>query len=547
MLTDWTTMTLGKAFDQTVERFPAREALVFRDTRLTYQELAERIDSLAKGFIQAGIRPGDMVGIWLPNYPEFVYTYLALAKIGAVSVMVNTRFKAPEVEYALQATDAVALIMSDRFLTNEFAQMLYGLCPELQGCPPGQLRSQRLPKLRSVFMLSQEPFPGTYDLHAVLEQGRRSGLDAELAARQTAVRVQDAVVSFLTSGTTSYPKVVLHNHTLLENISHYLSRLEYTEEDRCLVPMPLFYVAANMWCLTAAFMCGATLLPLIYFTAEEVLETTEKERATAIIGMPSTYISYLELLRQKPYNVSSLQRGWIGGANTPIELIREIRQKLGMKNFVNSYGMTETQGMTFACVPGDPEERVATRVGIPYPGFELRVVDPETGAAPTPGQPGELRVRGRRLMLRYYNLTPEQQAAFFDDQGWFRTGDLVVHHSDGYYSIVGRLKDLIKVGGENVAASEVERVIYQHPGVLQVAAFGVPDARRVEVVAAYVEPRPGAAVDADELTNWCKQSMAPFKVPRYVRFVEAGAWPMTPSGKIKKFVLAEQLKQELKL
>jgi len=538
---DWYQTTIGEMFDRTAKDYGDREALVFQDRRYSYRELKELVDMLARGLIKLGIAKGEKVGICMPNYPQFIITDLALAKIGAVGVFVNTRFKTGEVQFCLEKGDITTLIMADEFLTNYYCNMIYDICPELKSCLPGELKSEKLPLLKRVICLSEKSYPGMYNFDDVLSFGNNSALNADLNARMSQINSKDAVNMFWTSGTTSFPKGVLHNHTVLENIWNYSQILGYSFNDRCLIPSPMFYTTSNFYAFLVAVMHGACMLPLIFFTTDEILTTIEKEKATAIVGMITSYIRILEYPDFDKYDLSSLKRGWTGGGTTPIGVVKAVKEKIGIETFCQVYGMTETHGITSMTLPGDSLEKIAYTVGKPLPGFDLDFIDPDTMEKLEPGTPGELVVKGRRVPLGYYNLTPEEQSRFYTPDGAFRTGDILKQDSDGYLVFLGRSKDMIKAGGENLASSEVEQVLYDHPAIVQAAVFGIPDEKHGEAVVAALQCKPGFTGGEQEIRDWCKKRIATFKVPKHYFFIkEDSDWPYTTTGKIQKYVLKER-------
>ena len=534
--------TLWGALRQAADRHPDRDAILAGDRRIPYGELAAEVERVATGFYALGIRPGDRVAVWLPNYPEWILSALALARLGAVIVPVNTRYRQREAEHVLAGSGVSTLIMTDRFMSNRYFDLLTSLCPELEAAESGAIRARRVPELRRVVMVSDDPYPGTTSWHEVVERGRDARLRALVRDRGASVAATDPLYVFWTSGTTAAPKGVIHDHTLLSNVEDYCQVLGITATDRCMVSMPLFYIAGTMWCFIAPILSGAAMILATQLIADEVLGLIETHRATVLIGVPSMFVSYLEHPDLERFDLRSLRTGWVGGAPPSPKLVHDIRARLGVRELVQIYGMTETHGITTMTRRTDPDDVTSRRIGLPLPSFRLKVVDAETGQPAPDETPGELCVGPPRLPVAFLGVSEADRRRMFDAEGWLRTGDVVVRHRDGYYSLVGRIKDMAKVGGENVASAEVEQVLRLHPAVIEAAAFGIPAEKKGEVVAACVQLTAGAPLTEGELQAWVRARLAPFKVPAVIRVIHgAEDWPLTPSGKIKKFELRERL------
>lgn len=534
--------TLWGALRHAADRHPDRDAILHGDRRVAYGELAGDVERVAAGFHALGIRRGDRVAVWLPNYPEWICSALALAQLGAVIVPVNTRYREHEAEHVLAGSDVSTLIMTDRFMSNRYLELLTSLCPELETAEAGAIRARRLPALRRVVMVSDDPYPGTTRWAEVVERGGEAGLRTAVRELGARVAATDPLYMFWTSGTTAAPKGVVHDHTLLTNVDDYCEVLGITAADRCVVSMPLFYIAGTMWCFLTPIVAGAAMILATELTAGEVLGLIERHRASVLIGVPSMFVSYLEHPDLERFDRRSLRTGWVGGAPPSARLVHDIRSRLGVRELVQIYGMTETHGITTMTRRADPDDVTSRRIGLPLPSFRLKVVDAETGHGVPDETPGELCVGPPRLPVAFVGVSEADRRRMFDADGWLRTGDVVVRHRDGYYSLVGRIKDMAKVGGENVASAEVEQVLTLHPAVIQAAAFGIPEEKKGEVVAAYVQVAAGASATEDELREWVRARMAPFKVPAVIRVIDrAEDWPLTPSGKIKKFELRERL------
>jgi fatty-acyl-CoA synthase len=523
---------------------PTRIAVADGTREATYDQLRDEVTRLANALLELGVQRGESVALWLPNYLEWVTANLAIMAVGAVCVPVNTRLKTGEISYQLGQSQATVIITTSGFKTNDFAGILAGL--GLHTVPgPGhpQQRADALPSLRHVISVRQRvPWALCYD-ELVAAASPETG--AALADRLAAGTPTDPATLFWTSGSTGRPKAAETAHVVLENIAVYCEMLGYTERDACLVSTPLFYTTANYWAMLAALMCGGCAVLTQSFDAAEVWRAVVRYGVTAMVGIPNAFIGYLAHESFRPEYLATVRLIWLGGATVPPELVRRLLTLPGKPDdeprraVVQVYGMTETGGITTMTAIDDSPMHAATSIGFALPNFELRLVSPETGLDVPDGRPGELWLRGPYVLPRYRNITDEQRAGAFRED-WFRTGDLIERGPDGRYSFSGRTKDVIKVGGENVSAREVELVLYLHPAVGEVAAVGVPDPVRNEAVVAFV--RTSADVTADELIEFCRSRVARFKVPREIVFVDD--LPKTPTGKIQKPVLRESYLSE---
>ena len=531
--------TIGDMFDETVEKYASKEALRFQGQGWTYRGLQEKVNNLAKGLIKLGVEPGDRVGVWMPNYPEWMYSNLAIAKIGAVTIPINIRFKAREVKYVLDNSGVSVLIMVDQFLTNHFCDMLYELCPEIQSAEPGKLRCAGLPHLRSVICLEHKA--GMLEFNQILNQGSDVTLDKELQQRQAMVRPDDVVNVFYTSGTTGSPKGAMADHNVLTNIANYNKWLQITHEDTVQIPSPLFYTTANYWCMLCPIMAGAKMCLATFFSLDEKLEQIETEKVTVTVGMAKMWVDMVNFLEEHPYNTSSLRIGWSGGGPVTVKDLERVTKSVVGK-MINLYGMTETGGITTMTRLDDPLDVLATTIGTPLANFELKIVDTKTGQRLPPGKPGELCVKGPYVIRGYLNMSKEEEAIYFDKNGWYHTQDILVEHDNGYYSFVGRIKDMIKVGGENVSLTELDEFLLRNNKVKMASTIGVPDEVKQEVPLAFIEPAKGEELTEQEIIHYCKGEIASYKIPKYVRFVKD--WPVTATGKIQKFKLREMVKDE---
>jgi fatty-acyl-CoA synthase len=526
-------LTLGAMLDGAAERHPDKPAVVFRDQRLTYRELRERADALARGLLALGLGPGDHVVLWMPNSVEWNVVNLAVARIGAVTVTCNSRYKAFELEYLLQQSDARALVMLDRFPAAEidYREILRTVVPDVLWVPDRRLISAKFPELRHVIVFGAERDPGCLDPDEVIRRGARVP-----AAALAAIRVaSDAPCAMLyTSGTTGSPKGCLLSHgNFWYKAREYLDLHGWTAEDRCLVAVPYFHIFGALGCIAANLLAGSTQVVMDVFEPEAAMRLIQDERVTVFSGVPTMFITILGHPRFAAYDLRSLRTGTIGAAPVPVEMMRKILDRehgLGMDATV-VYGLTEATGGTHFTRRGDPLDKRITTVGRVTSELVDRIVDPQTGRACGPGEEGEVCVKGPSLMLGYYKR-PEATAEKVRD-GWLHTGDMGVKDADGYLRITGRLNDMIIVGGFNTYPAEIENFYLRHPKILDVSIVGVPDPVLGEVVMAFVIPRAGETLTADEVIAFGRGEIANFKVPRRVEIV--AEFPLTGSGKVQKF------------
>lgn len=539
-------MTIGAAFDDTVRRFPQREALVVRHQglRFSWAELSEAVNTCARGLLALGLQPGDRLGIWAPNCAEWCITQFASAKVGAILVNINPAYRLNELEYALKQSGCRWLICADAFKTSDYHAMLAELLPELPGSTPGQLDCARLPELRGIVSLGAAPAPGMLGWQALQAGAEHIPADA-LAARGELLQFDDPINIQYTSGTTGFPKgATLSHYNILNNGFMVGESLGLTEHDRLVVPVPLYHcfgmVMANLGCLTH----GSTLIyPSAAFEPLAVLEAVAEEKATALYGVPTMFIAELDHPERPRFDLSSLRTGIMAGATCPIEVMKRVIGEMHMSEVQIAYGMTETSPVSSQTAPDDDLERRTCSVGRTQPHLESKIVD-EHGRVVPRGQIGELCTRGYSVMLGYWN-NPEATREAIDGARWMHTGDLAVMDGDGYLKIVGRNKDMIIRGGENIYPREIEEFFYTHPAVADVQVIGIPDDKYGEEIVAWVKLHPGHSATEQELRAFCQGRIAHFKVPRYYRFVDE--FPMTVTGKIQKFRMREISVAELRL
>ncbi len=549
--------TIGDLLDRQAERFGDNDALVHVDwgVRYSYEAFRAECDQVARGLLALGINKGDHVCLWATNYPEWVVAQFATAKIGAVMVTVNPAYRTHELEYVLKQSDASAIILIGNFRSSDYVGMLNEVVPELVTSAPGQLRSDKLPHLRNVIFIppyaaasediSRECPPGMWPWDDVRERGEEISASA-LAQRQATCDPDDVINIQYTSGTTGNPKgVMLSHHNIISNMVYTGQGLHLTEQDRLCIPVPLYHCFG---CCAGSLLCsinGATMVfPSEYFDPLKTLQAVEKERCTVIHGVPTMFIAELGHPEFEKFDLSTLRTGIMAGSPCPIEVMRQVIDRMGVSEITIGYGQTEAAPIITLTRSDDTIEKRVTTVGPVIPEVEVKIIDPETGQEVASGEQGELYSRSLMNMKGYYKM-PEATAAAIDPEGWLHTGDLATVDEEGYYKITGRLKDMIIRGGENVYPREIEEFLYTNPKVSDVQVIGVPDQRVGEEVMAWLMLKPGETATEEEVREFCRGKIAHYKVPRYVKFVSE--FPMTVTGKIQKFVMRDMAIEELQL
>ena len=537
--------TLGVHFDRVVQRWGERTALVVREqgVRWTYGELQGHVDAFAAGLLALGLEPGDRVGIWSPNNAEWVVTQLATAKAGLILVNINPAYRTHELEYALNKVGCRALVTASRFKASDYLAMLSELAPELAAPRHGRLESARLPQLETVIQIGGHG-PGTLPFADVpaLPTGMQRARLAELAGQ---LQFDDPINIQFTSGTTGAPKgATLTHHNILNNGFFIGEGQRLGPEDKVCIPVPLYHcfgmVLGNLACITHG---SAMVYPGGGFDPLATLQTVHDERCTALYGVPTMFIAELGHPEFRSFDLSSLRTGIMAGSPCPIEVMRRVVREMHMAEVTICYGMTETSPVSFQSGTDDPLERRVGTVGRIHPHVEVKIVDADGRIVPR-GTPGELCTRGYSVMLGYW-YDPERTAEAIDAARWMHTGDLATIDAEGYCNIVGRIKDMVIRGGENIYPREIEEFLYTHPAIRDVQCFGVPDRKFGEALCAAVILKDGAALSEAELRAFCAGRIAHYKVPRYVRFVES--FPTTVTGKVQKFVLRAETAAELGL
>jgi fatty-acyl-CoA synthase len=538
--------TIGEAFERAARRFGDRTALVIphQGVRWTYAVLFERAQACAAGLLALGLARGDRLGIWSPNRFEWTVTQYAAARLGLILVNINPAYRVAELEYALTKVGCKALVVADHFKGTYYPAMVESLAPELASAVPGALHAARLPALRAVIQMGPDPAPGFLGFDALAELGR--GVDhRRLTEIGAGLRCDDPINIQFTSGTTGSPKgTTLSHHGLLNN-AYFTGRLcGIGEADAICVPMPLYHVFGMASGNLLAMLSGAKVVyPSEAFEPEAVLAAVERERCTSLYGVPTMFIALLAHPGFETRDLSSLRTGILAGASVPMELMRRVIGQMHMKEVVIGYGMTETSATIMITSPGDPVERRVATVGRVVPHVEVKIVDEHGGIVPL-GQAGEICARGYSVMRGYWD-DPEKTAAAIDAEGWMHTGDLGTIDDQGYGRIVGRLKELVIRGGENISPAEIEDYLNGHPQIQSALVVGVPDEKYGEELCACITPRQGQRLTEDEIRVFCRGRIAHYKIPRYIRFVES--LPLTASGKVQKFLLAKQSARALGL
>ena len=538
--------TIGQFLADTVQRFADRPAVVFReqDVRWTWAQFQAEVDAFASGLLGLGLRVGDRVGIWSPNRAEWLVTQFATARAGLVLVNINPAYRVTELEYALNLSGCRALVTAEQLKSSQYLDMLRRLAPELADCAPGALKSTRLPTMEMVIRLGDARSPGMLNYADVLAQGRASVDVAALGALGAGLSCFDAINIQFTSGTTGNPKgATLTHHNVVNNARFIAQAMNFTQADSLCIPVPLYHCFGLVLAVLACVSTGATMVfPGESFDPVATLQAVSEERCTALHGVPTMFIAELDHPRFAEFDLSRLRTGIMAGSPCPVETMKRVIAAMHLSEITIAYGMTETSPVSFQSSTTDPLERRVSTVGRIQPMLEAKVVDADGNVVPV-GEKGELLVRGYSVMQGYWGDDERTSETVRD--GWMHTGDLATIDAEGYCNIVGRAKDMLIRGGENVYPREIEEFLFRHPKVQTVQVFGVPDAKYGEEICAWIVPKPGQTCTEEEIRDFCRDQIAHYKVPRYVRIVTD--MPMTITGKVQKFVMREQMMAELKL
>jgi len=531
--------TIGCAFDQAVEQWAEKEAIVVRhqDIRWSYRQLGEAVDAFAAGLLALNLQPGDRIGIWSPNNVEWVIAQFATAKAGLILVNINPAYRKGELSYTLKKVACKALILAREFKTSNYVAMLREIAPAIDGSESGNLNLAELPDLRSLIVISDDAIDGMFRFADIAGMAPADAAE-QLAARALVSQPDDAINIQFTSGTTGLPKGATLTHFNVLNNGYFVGQaMKFTERDRLCIPVPLYHCFGMVMSVLTSVLHGATMVfPSEAFEPRATLEAISEEKCTALQGVPTMFIAELEVPGFDQFDLSHLRTGIMAGAPCPIEVMRKVVSDMNMDEVTIAYGMTETSPVSFQSAVDDPLEKRVSTVGRIQPHVQVKIID-GNGAVVQRGTSGELCTRGYSVMLGYWE-DKEQTVQTIDKAGWLHTGDLAVIDDDGYCDIVGRVKDMIIRGGENIYPREIEEYLFQHPQIQEVAVFGIPDEKYGEAVVAWIRLRQGELIDADGIRDYCNEQIAYYKVPKHIIIVDE--FPMTVTGKIQKFIMREQ-------
>ncbi|WP_457576531.1 AMP-binding protein [Desulfomarina sp.] len=531
-------VTLGQLLDEAIESHPDNEAIVYvdRNLRMTYRQFGDVVDRLAKGLMALGVKKDEKVAVWATNIPYWVALQFATAKIGAVLLTVNTNYKRAELAYLLEQSETENLFIIDGYQDTDYLQTVYDLIPELREQERGRLKSERFPHLRRLFFLGPEKHRGFYALPEVMGMAAMTD-DVEYRQRQEQLDPHDVVNMQYTSGTTGFPKGVMLTHYNIANNGYYIgANQNFSHRDRLCLPVPLFHCFGCVLGVLAAVSHSATLVILEKFDPVQVMASVEKERCTALYGVPTMFIAILEHGLFDKFDFSSLRTGIMAGSPCPVHIMRQVIDRMHMTEITICYGLTEASPVITQTLPSDNMQRRTETVGKVMPHIEMKIVDPETNRTLGPGEQGELCCRGYNVMKGYYNMA-EATAKAVDTDGWLHSGDLGVIDESGYLAITGRYKDMIIRGGENIYPREIEEFLFGLDGVVDVQVVGVPSRKYGEEVGAFIVKKEGHDLTEEDVRDFCRGQIARYKIPKHIAFVED--YPMTASGKIQKYKLQE--------
>ncbi len=542
-------LTIGEVLEQTVAAHGDHDAVVFPQLNLrwTYAEFLDRVKRMGRALMALGIQSGDHVGIWSTNWPEWLLAQFSTAYIGAVLVNVNPAYRLHELDYILRVADIKVLLLTDTFKHSNYESMMADLVPELAAVVfDEQPRHDRFPLLENVISIKNAPaFQGIWPWNEFISQAHQVH-EAQLLERTLQIRFNMPANIQYTSGTTGNPKgATLSHRNLLMNAFYIGQRQHFTENDRVCIPVPFYHcfgcVLATMTCVIRG---AAMVIPAESFDPQSALAAVEKERCTALYGVPTMFNAELNLPNFDEYDLSTLRTGIMAGSPCPIEVMKRVVRDMHLSEITIAYGMTETAPVSCQSSTDTPLDKRVSTVGQVQPHLEVKIVDPQSGDTVAPGETGELCTRGYSVMHGYWGDAEKTHEAI-DAEGWMHTGDLAVMDSEGYVNIVGRIKDMVIRGGENIYPREVEEFLYRHPMVQDVQVVGVPDPKYGEELCAWIIPKTGTAPTEDDIREFCKGQIAHYKIPRYIRFVPA--FPMTITGKVQKFKIRETMQHELGL
>ena len=539
-------LTVGACFVQAAKNHPDSEALVVphQDIRWSYSDLRTRVDTFAAGLLALGLKPGERIGIWAPNCAEWVITQFATAKAGLILVNINPAYRLAELDYALSKVGCSALITAQSFKTSNYIGMLNELMPELAGCEPGALRGSKFPSLKIMIRLGDQKSPGFLNFTEIADLANEQHL-ADLKTVEARLQFDDPINIQFTSGTTGAPKAATLTHHNIVNNAFFVGRqMNLAHTDRMCIPVPMYHcfgmVLGTLCCVAHG---AAMVFSSAGYDSLEVLKTVEAERCSVLHGVPTMFIAELDRPEFADFDLTTLRTGIMAGAPCPVELMKRVQTEMHLDQITIAYGMTETGPVSFETSVDDPLERRVTTVGRVLPHTEIKIVDEEGRVVPR-GITGELLTRGYCVMPCYWN-DPERTAKAIDDAHWIASGDVAVLDEEGYCQIVGRIKDMLIRGGENIFPREIEEFLYQHPKIEEVEIVGVPDPKYGEEVCAWIKLREGETSTPEEIRDFCREKIAHFKIPRYIKFVDE--FPMTVTGKVQKYIIRERMTDELGL
>ncbi len=531
-------LTLGQILDQTVEKFPDNDAIVYvdRDFRLTYRQFAQAVDEMAKGLMALGIQKGEKVAVWATNIPNWVILQFATAKMGAILLTVNTNYKSAELEYLLTQSESENLFLIDGYLDTDYINTIYDLVPELRTVERGRLTSPKFPHLKRVGFLGQEKHRGMYSMPEISSLSVMV-TDEEYLARQQSLSPHDVVNMQYTSGTTGFPKGVMLSHYNIGNNGFFIGQNQrLSEKDRMCLPVPLFHCFGCVLGVLAAVNHGTTMVILEKFDPLLIMASVEQEKCTALYGVPTMFIALLDHPMFSKFDYSSLRTGIMAGSNCPVHVMEQVIEQMNMSDITICYGLTEASPVIAYTRIGDEFRLRVETVGRALPHMELKIVDPKTHETLPSGTQGEVCCRGYNIMKGYYN-NPEATAETITADGWLHTGDLGVMDEAGNLSITGRYKDMIIRGGENIYPREVEEFLYRMDAIRDIQIAAVPSKKYGEEVGAFIIRRDNADIDESDVIDYCRGKISRHKIPKYVHFLDD--YPMTASGKIQKYKLTE--------
>jgi len=531
-------ITMGDLLDGMAEKYPDHPAVLyhFQNFRKTYKEFRDICDQVGRGLMAMGVKKGDHVAIWATNYPEWLITMWATAKIGAVLVTVNTNYKIFEVEYLLRQSDSTTLILFEGFKDSKYIDIMNELCPELKNSDPGKLNSKKFPYLKNLVFIGDEKHDGMFNFSDLYKMANEV-TEVERSQRQRSLDVNDVINMQYTSGTTGFPKGVMLTHfNIVNNGKSIGDCVNLTVEDTLCIPVPFFHCFGSVLAVMACVTHGTTMAPLDYYNPVRVMEIVQEEKCTALYGVPTMYIAILEHPDFEKYSFKYLRKGIMSGSPCPVKVMQQVVDVMGMRDITIAFGQTESSPVCTQTRTNDSIEKRVSTVGRSLPFMECRIVDPETNQVLPNGETGEFVVRGYNVMKGYYKM-PEATANAIDSDGWLHTGDLAARDDEGYYKITGRIKDMIIRGGENIYPKEIEEFLYTHPKIKDVQVIGVPSKQYGEEIGACIILKEPGSLSEDEVKAFVKGHMARHKTPKYVMFLEG--FPMTGSGKIQKFRLRE--------